>query len=387
MSPKLLLREHPEPDESLTGYLIRLATLNGYEGPKWILSIAGVDKSQSKWDRPSFVFNYSNELEGLRELIGLQPRDLSTMLYSRPNETEPTPNDYMFFGTSVPGCLIVPGICKVCPLCLEEAPYCRRIWDFKLVTCCPLHKVLLIDQCQYCKKQIGWNRPTVVICNCGFDLRRICTTHVSAYRLTGVFYRLCDLKDGPKSGYLSKLGPLSGIGLKHIVLAILFVISGLKRDPIMSINAEGMSALSNIETYNLLRHAAWIFEGWPDRFYELMNFWWPPSINHCRSIVRQRFRDFFHTFFWDRRLSHPDLNFLRMEVANYFGRSGEADFARRLRAKPTELTITEVAEGLDIDKDSMEQIINGQLQTQLPGAYEVMKEYASALRYRLGLEN
>lgn len=69
LGSRLLMTSPPEPDESLTGYLVRLSTLNNYKGPAWILSAAGLAKGQGTWKWPSFVFRHSVELKNLGERI------------------------------------------------------------------------------------------------------------------------------------------------------------------------------------------------------------------------------------------------------------------------------------------------------------------------------
>jgi len=60
---------------------------------------------------------------------------------------------------------------QVCPLCLAEATYLRRAWDYALVTCCQKHLILLIDRCTRCCAPLSWDRRIVTRCRCGFDLR------------------------------------------------------------------------------------------------------------------------------------------------------------------------------------------------------------------------
>lgn len=59
---------------------------------------------------------------------------------------------------------------RVCPLCLEKAPYCRSHWEISLVTACHLHGFLLEDKCRWCGASMSWNRPSVTICKCGMAL-------------------------------------------------------------------------------------------------------------------------------------------------------------------------------------------------------------------------
>src|SRR2546423_874598 len=109
---RLLVTEHPEPDESLTGYLTRVAGLNGYEEPKWFLSAAGFSKSQIYRARPFFVFSRCSELEGLRKLLELQPTELEALLYPPAEAAGRTVDAHMFYGSPVPRDVIHPELPK-----------------------------------------------------------------------------------------------------------------------------------------------------------------------------------------------------------------------------------------------------------------------------------
>lgn len=55
---------------------------------------------------------------------------------------------------------------QACALCLDEYGFAAAAWDVSLVTCCPKHKVQLIDQCQKCRRFLSWRRPDLWTCHC-----------------------------------------------------------------------------------------------------------------------------------------------------------------------------------------------------------------------------
>ncbi|WP_028595031.1 TniQ family protein [Paenibacillus assamensis] len=57
---------------------------------------------------------------------------------------------------------------KVCPHCLMEKAYFRKIWHHINVSACPYHGCLLIDKCLNCGKSITWQIANILKCNCGF---------------------------------------------------------------------------------------------------------------------------------------------------------------------------------------------------------------------------
>lgn len=43
---------------------------------------------------------------------------------------------------------------QICPVCLGEKGYFRRLWRLAFMTCCPVHNVYLLDQCSCCESRI-----------------------------------------------------------------------------------------------------------------------------------------------------------------------------------------------------------------------------------------
>jgi len=80
---------------------------------------------------------------------------------------------------------------QLCGLCLREKALARVSWDVSLVTCCPKHRVRLVDRCPSCNRVLCWRRPGVVTCLCGQDLR-----HVSSVRATSDEVWLSDRIEG-----------------------------------------------------------------------------------------------------------------------------------------------------------------------------------------------
>lgn len=60
---------------------------------------------------------------------------------------------------------------QLCAVCLQEGMSARVLWDVSLVTCCPRHKIRLVDWCPSCHRALRWRRPNLVTCLCGYDFR------------------------------------------------------------------------------------------------------------------------------------------------------------------------------------------------------------------------
>lgn len=158
MLTQLLLRTPlPYEDESLAGYLIRLNESNYYDSPNWILQLAGLHINQG-----IRLANNLDEPSQLSQLIQVADEQLRLMaslpyhLVSKVNSQQYTIYKYAL---------------KLCPYCLTESAYCRKIWDWDLVKACYLHQCVLINKCPSCQKNIRWSRPAVTRCRCGFDFR------------------------------------------------------------------------------------------------------------------------------------------------------------------------------------------------------------------------
>jgi TniQ len=158
MPTQMLLRTpSPYQDESLAGYLIRLNESNYYSSPNWILQLAGLHINRriplgNNLDQPSKLSQLIQVKDEQIRLMASLPDQLGGDVNSR---------QYTIFNYAR----------KLCPYCLIESAYCRKIWDWDLVTACSLHKCVLMTQCPGCQKNIQWSRPAVARCRCGFDFR------------------------------------------------------------------------------------------------------------------------------------------------------------------------------------------------------------------------
>lgn len=139
----------PLADESLLGYLYRLAELNAYPDLAQFLSTHG--------------FRYGRRLveeaAHLERILGLQPGLLEPILPSaRPDRAA---FDWRFERHhSAP----------VCPGCLAEGLPHRQSWRHALVSACTEHEVQLQDQCPRCRTTLHPGRGGRRKCACGTDL-------------------------------------------------------------------------------------------------------------------------------------------------------------------------------------------------------------------------
>ena len=166
-SKRLLLRPRPKTDESFLGFILRLAEFNDCDTPTWITREAGLTDIGSK---PASIFNETIDFSAFVRLTGIDVTDLEYLKYpidKNPNSTLRC----LFYGCPVPQHVIRLTHPKVCPQCMREESYCRRIWELAVITVCPTHRCLLLDKCPKCEKPISWNRQRISCCPCDYDWR------------------------------------------------------------------------------------------------------------------------------------------------------------------------------------------------------------------------
>ncbi len=279
---RLLFSSEPLPDESFMGYFLRLTEKNRCETPSWLLSKARI-KSYVRAPL-NFLFDNSQDFSPLSALTGVGEEKLKMLPYLPADGVRRKMGDYLFFRWPVHRCLIRPRRPKICPGCLREFGYVRKVWEFALVTACPLHKCLLLDACPNCGKPIPWIRRRVSVCRCDFDWRgyRSVPLPDSEYEVTRRVHSLCGLPGGggePPEDLKIADSPLYGLGLQPFVSALTFVVSQFAQIPLKNnrqryLDLKGISfrrSHTNAEAHALLRRAQAVFEDWPKNYYSFLD--------------------------------------------------------------------------------------------------------------------
>ncbi|MBB5693573.1 TniQ family protein [Muricoccus pecuniae] len=105
-------------------------------------------------------------------LLDLDPGVLERMGFEVSGQT-------WVLGERVPAAMVVKQHMRLCPDCLREEPYHRRVWDLLIPSLCPRHGKPLIDRCPGCKTFLRWRRLSITSCACGQDLRTVDVRPVS----------------------------------------------------------------------------------------------------------------------------------------------------------------------------------------------------------------
>lgn len=194
---KLLRRPRPYIDESLIGYIVRLADTNYYPSPNYILRISQL--------RATGIYNnvfisQVDDFSLLSHITEVEESILWTMAFSWRNSSSST---YAFtslvkaFGENISTALLNKTGGRFCPICWQHKAYYSKVCHLSRVTVCPFHKCFLIDTCSSCNNKIKFFRTSFFKCQCGFDLRncQINIANVKEFSLSFHIYKLCQVPE------------------------------------------------------------------------------------------------------------------------------------------------------------------------------------------------
>lgn len=88
---------------------------------------------------------------------------------------------------------------RICPVCLREDGYHRRLWHLTLAASCPRHAVRLVRSCERCRGTLKWGAGDISTCACGWALRRAAEEAVDSALLGGIA-TICDLLGVERDG-------------------------------------------------------------------------------------------------------------------------------------------------------------------------------------------
>jgi hypothetical protein len=244
-SVRIPLRVTPEADESLVGFLVRLAERNRIENPLWLgrtvgISFATLDVAATK------MF----DLGSLSEASGVAQPTLARMAYW-PCEGN---RKVSFLGNALGREMVSLQHRRVCPQCLAASAHHRAAWDVSIVTVCPVHGVRLVDRCTDCGGRLGWSRGSVARCRCGADLRM--ATHESVPR--------AELR-----------------GVDHVHRALGLPMGATAAPGLVS---ESLKRLAADETLSLLLHLGWFADGARGRPRPIKLSTTMPDLHRCLDV-------------------------------------------------------------------------------------------------------
>lgn len=165
MAELLTRTPDPLPNESILGYVLRVAERNGYDSPWHVFRLAGYKQGQMR--------TAGLRVEGLAQILGKDPVLLARHAYVGIGvDGKPL---YQVSGVPVarsqllsPLRLMRP---HVCVDCIEEHHATDACWELSAFVACPAHGHMLLKECPSCKRPLSWYRPGLLTCACGASLR------------------------------------------------------------------------------------------------------------------------------------------------------------------------------------------------------------------------
>ena len=150
----LPLHPPPEPFESLTSYLIRLAEANGLRSMSEFVGLLGISYGQltSVCTSPDYPAPFA--LAGLAQITGCSEERLRQTtffpLVQRFGCSMGPHSLQQFLADSLASCL------RYCPCCLaERSPaYYQLFWRFLALPGCLEHGLQLLDHCAHCRSSL-----------------------------------------------------------------------------------------------------------------------------------------------------------------------------------------------------------------------------------------
>lgn len=269
---RLLFTEEPYFDESFIGYIARLADLNEIPDINWILKLVKPGKF-NKYDY-KYSFDFRIDVSILSKITGVDESKLLNLLYLNVNgQIRYREENLTIFNQSIRHDLICRENPKICPRCLAQENYCRKIWEFAFVTTCPIHQCLLLDYCPKCLKKISWARPKTNLCHCGFDFRKTEIFHLKEIelRLSKYLYQHFDLFTGQPE--FSFVYPLKTLLFPELVILLLFVASDFSVIIYDGYNSTFFKYMPNKLTHTYLTLALNVFENWADNYHIFIRDW------------------------------------------------------------------------------------------------------------------
>ena len=172
----LPLHPQPQPLESFSSYITRLAEANGLQSINELATLAGARWSRvyARPDYPCLPY------EGLARIAGCTEEVLEQMTFQNLAQRFSCPTHPMPLRRFLQGSL-APNL-RYCPRCLAEhsPPYYRLPWRFLAVQGCHRHHCVLLDQCGHC----GFSLPLVTrsprMARCSSCRRGLRTCQVSS---------------------------------------------------------------------------------------------------------------------------------------------------------------------------------------------------------------
>ncbi|MEK4510132.1 TniQ family protein [Paenibacillus sp. FSL K6-2524] len=251
LNRKFLISPSPKTEETIDSYLSRVLQCNGYKKISYI--------KQYKAEKFEYIpmFNQDKLLK-LTDL--LSEKKIKELFLSE--EIISLCMNNAFVGKYG---LLINSI-RVCPQCLKEGPYHRKIWGLIGYTTCHIHNYLMLSHC-ICGKKIRSLSTELLFCKCGRDYRLMNIIYVKQKmenHNTYLYSRMMDRKNNDaKTTLLCSLTVDAAI---EIVLRFSKCILDLNKVKTNS----WVFLKDTLLLHKLLEEVYGYFTNWPRNFHKLL---------------------------------------------------------------------------------------------------------------------
>ncbi|MDH6374319.1 hypothetical protein M2444_006169 [Paenibacillus sp. PastF-3] len=288
---KLLIRPKPFEDESFSGYITRLFEINHYDSMSTFLNKISI---QDKRNRLCLYNLKEDQLNKIADFLNL---DIHLLI----NSISPILNPPLSIIDLIQLKFVIPkNKIKVCPKCLHENGYHKKIWGISLVTICPIHNCLLIDTCFKCKKILSVYSKKLLFCNCGFNLTNSPIEEVSSDQtsMTRLIYHA--------SGYEIELdndlsnSPLYYMKFSSMISYILYLTTFFLCKQNNKYRVINSSRIDNRIVHQNILMVANLFSKWPESYYEFLSGFHSSKEATDKGIVK-KFGYFYKGMIYDTK--------------------------------------------------------------------------------------
>lgn len=150
-------------DESLSCYLLRLATSESVSGIRGLVAHMGIGASNASLNR------------NIEKLATFTKQSVETLKVAQVclHPTQRVLREkFARMNTQA-----------FCPHCVRESGYFHSAWRHGLVTACTHHRCQLVDTCPACKQPVELSRANAFFCGCGQEFSLIEATEAEPYAL------------------------------------------------------------------------------------------------------------------------------------------------------------------------------------------------------------
>lgn len=258
----LLIVPNPRLNESMRGFFQRTVDINKYKETLWLYELVGWKKYNKTMNLifPTQIYDFTTVVDILRrDEVELKSMILAYRITSR---YDFIPNKMQQFFRQFCSSLHRP---RICPLCVNETDTHNIFWELSLFVSCPIHKCLLIDECERCSQIINPIKINITKCECGFEYHKS-----KIRRVEGLFsnYLQDVLSNRARSLECEMLNQLSNENLIYLLLYSVRWSNGKLGRKMHSLSSQ---PLKSGQLYEVCEKAINLYENWPSNFYRFID--------------------------------------------------------------------------------------------------------------------